>query len=92
MARVSQTQWTRDRSGKSDAEPSSRPTATIVPPLVSETLELERPELVRADQFLVCDRLDFREAWPALQLLQENVPNERSRRSIIFGPVALGPP
>jgi hypothetical protein len=89
VARMTEAKRATDRSGERNAEPASRPTATVVAAFAPEAFELDWPESVRADHLLVFDGHDLRQARPTLQLLSEYVPGESLGRCIIFGPIAL---
>jgi hypothetical protein len=69
MARVSQTEWAADWSTESNSKSARGPPAAVVAAFTPETLELDRPKPVRADDLYGLDRHDRRQVRSALQLL-----------------------
>src|SRR5262249_6158798 len=82
-ARVCQAQRGMDRLRKRHAAPVAGPAAAVVALFAEEALELERPQLLFADQFFH-DGNHLGQAGPSLQLLPEHVLHEGLRRSVIL--------
>ena len=80
MAALAQDERAGDRWRKYDAAAGRGPAAAIVAGFTPGMLELERPQLVRADGLGQLERLDRRQVRAALQFLSKYMQDEAPAR------------